>query len=293
VTRERQQTSHAARQSARSHYAERIGAVIDYIHDNLDGDLSLHKLSQLANFSPFHFHRQFSAYTGITVTQLVRLLRLKRASVQLALNPELSITEIALATGFSSSESFSRAFKQVYTQTPTEFRRAPRWQKGPTIQQEDNLNTDVEIVDFPTTRVAAVEYQGPESQSYNATMKLIAWRRENAVGPETGRTYGVHYSDPATTPPNEFRLDICVSYEGPVAANTQGVLSKTIPGGRCARIRHLGTRDYMPEADYLYRDWLPASAEDTRDYPPFFHYVNVGPDVSEKDMITDIYLPLR
>jgi AraC family transcriptional regulator len=153
--------------------------------------------------------------------------------------------------------------------------------------------TKVEMVEFPTTPVAAVEYQGPEEQSYSATMKLVAWRREHGVSPEKAKTYGIHYSDPMITPPHEYRLDICVSFDGEVLPNTHGVIAKVIPGGRCACIRHLGSRDYMAEADYIYRHWLPASGEDARDYPMYFHYVNVGPDVQDRDMITDIYLPLR
>ena len=124
-------------------------------------------------------------------------------------------------------------------------------------------------------------------------MKLISWRRENGVRYDQGKTYGVHYSDPQVTPPDEYRLDVCVSFDGEVAANPYGVIAKRIPGGRCARIRHIGSRDYIPEANYIYRDWLPTSGEELRDFPIFFHYVNVGPDVRDADMITDVYLPLR
>ena len=87
--------------------------------------------------------------------------------------------------------------------------------------------------------------------------------------------------------------DVGVSYEGPVEPNPQGVMAKEIPAGLCARIRHLGSRDHIAEAEYLYRDWLPASGRELRDFPIFFHYVNVGPDVRDADMITDVYLPLK
>lgn len=49
----------------------------------------------------------------------------------------------------------------------------------------------------------------------------------------------------------------------------------------------------MHPAEWLYREWLPRSGEQLRDYPVFFHYVNVGPDVKEQEMITDVYLPLK
>jgi AraC-like DNA-binding protein len=63
----------------------------------------------VAGFSPFHFHRQFSAYTGIGVGRLVQLFRLRRASMQLVFNPRASITDIAYDAGFANAESFSRA----------------------------------------------------------------------------------------------------------------------------------------------------------------------------------------
>ena len=43
----------------------------------------------------------------------------------------------------------------------------------------------------------------------------------------------------------------------------------------------------------LYRDWLPQSGEELRDYPCFFHYVNLVTDVKESELITDIHLPIR
>jgi len=44
---------------------------------------------------------------------------------------------------------------------------------------------------------------------------------------------------------------------------------------------------------YLCGEWLARSGEAPGDFPPFFHYVNVGPNVREEEMITDVYLPLK
>jgi len=49
----------------------------------------------------------------------------------------------------------------------------------------------------------------------------------------------------------------------------------------------------IPVVAPLFTEWLPASGETLGDFPLFFHYVNVGPDVAEHEMITDVYLPLR
>ena len=81
--------------------------------------------------------------------------------------------------------------------------------------------------------------------------------------------------------------------EREVPPNPQGVVNKAIPGGRCAVVRHVGPRDNVSAATWLYETWLPRSGEALRDFPIFFHYVNVGPTVQPHEMITDVYLPLR
>jgi len=121
---------------------------------------------------------------------------------------------------------------------------------------------------------------------------FIEWRKANGLNPDRHRSYGIHYNDPRTTPPADYRVDFCVSIEDDVAPNLQGIVNKMIPGGRCAVARHLGSRENVAAAAYLYEEWLPKSGEALRDFPIFFHYVNVGPNVREDEMITDVYLPL-
>lgn len=151
----------------------------------------------------------------------------------------------------------------------------------------------VELIDFPDTAVAALEHHGPERLVYATAQHFIEWRQANGIRPDRGATYGVHYSDPLTTLPEDYRLDLCVSVSAPVAENPQGVINKLIPGGRCAKVRHLGSRHHVSAAEWLYREWLPQSGEQLRDFPMYFHYVNVGPGVKDHEMITDVYLPLR
>ena len=152
---------------------------------------------------------------------------------------------------------------------------------------------DVRIVDFPETNVAVAEHHGPPEREYETSRKLIEWRIQNRLSPAQHRTYGVHYTDPSTIPPADHRVDFCVSYDLPVQPNRQGIIGKIIPANRCAVARHIGSRAHNAAALYLYREWLPRSSETPGDFPIFFHYVNVGPNVQKHEMITDVYLPLR
>jgi AraC family transcriptional regulator len=283
--------------SNRKRHEQRISKVIGFLYEHLDESLTLEKLSEVACLSPFHFHRAFTASTGVSVIRLVQLLRLRRASSQLVFNQDRTITDIALEAGFANAESFSRAFRKQHGQSPSEFRSNPDWQPWQVrnIHQEpEELSAmKAEIIDFPDTLIAALEYQGPEHQSYTATQQFIKWRQSVGIPPRKGKTLGIHYSDPVNTLPEDYRLDVAVTVEEPVAENPFGVVNKVIPGGRCAVARHLGSRHHVSAADWLYREWFPQSGEALRDYPIFFHYVNVGPGVREADMITDVYLPIK
>ena len=152
---------------------------------------------------------------------------------------------------------------------------------------------NIEIVDFPETIVAVVEHLGPADQELRTALKLVAWKLENQLlDAARYRSYGVHYTDPATTPPEQHRVDFCLSVDESVGANEYGVVNKLIPACRCAIARDVGSRYNNQAAVFLRQEWYPSSGEQLGDFPMFFHYVNVGPHVREDEMITDVYLPL-
>lgn len=152
---------------------------------------------------------------------------------------------------------------------------------------------DVEIVNFPETKVAVIEHHGSPALEHESVIKLVSWRTENKLPPSNlHRSYGVHYNDPNKTAPADYRVDFCVSIVHDVEKNSQGVVTKIIPANRCAKTRHLGSRKNITAALTLYQEWLPQSGEQLAAFPVFFHYVNVGPQVLGSEMITYVYLPI-
>lgn len=287
--------------SATQRHLQRFDKVMLHIEQHLDDELTLEALSEVAHFSRFHFHRAFSAYVGISVARYVQRMRLRRASYQLVSKPDDSVLEIALQAGFDSAEAFAHAFKRTFGQSPTAFRRHPEWHAWnaafvfpPFVW---SVIMQVDIVHFPATRIAALEHRGAIRELPRTVQDYIAWRQHSGLSPvERSKSFGIAYSNPDTTPPEQFRFDVCGELlEGEqVQPNPQGVVEKIIPAGRCARVRHLGPRDRLGETIYpLYRDWLPASGEAPRDYPLFFHYVTTKLSPDPAHDITDVYLPLQ
>jgi AraC family transcriptional regulator len=153
---------------------------------------------------------------------------------------------------------------------------------------------DVHIVVFPETNVAAIEHFGSPALEHDTVRKLIAWKLEQRLlDPLKYRSYGIHYTDPDPTRPSDHHVDFCLSVESAVGPNPFGIINKVIPRNRCALARDIGSRYNNKAAVYLYETWLPQSGELLGNFPIFFHYVNVGPNVREEEVITDVYLPLR
>lgn len=285
-------------------YQTRLQRVLDFIDAQPDGDLSLYGLSGVAAFSKFHFHRQFSATFGISVHRYVQLARFKRAAQQLAYR-NVSITEIALACGYESSEAFARAFKRCTGQTPSEFRKLPAWTAWQDIYQpasnvrstymkREYRSDDVRRVDVSATRVALLEHHGDPARLADTIGRFIAWRRANGLPPKTSATFNIWFSDIRNTPPSDYREGVCAATERDIAPNEAGVVPFSIPAGRCALLRHIGSTDTLENAaTYLYANWLPDSGEELRDFPPYCQRVAFGPDIPEGQTVTDIFLPLK
>jgi len=280
-------------------YAARFDKVLDYIEANLGEPLSTERLSQIANFSKFHFHRQFADYIGTSVGRYILLLRFRRASYQLAFDRRSKVIDIALEAGFENPESFTRAFRNTFGQSPSGFRRQPDWESWHERYRfhipERKQTVQVDIVDFKTTLIAVTEHRGPSERVDDSVAQFIAWRKASGLSPkQASRTFGIAYDNPDTTDPAEFRYDICGEVTADVPPNSQGVVTKRIPAGRCARVRHYGSHTRLGESIYpLYRNWLPESGEELRDFPLYFHYINLLPETSENELVTDIYLPLK
>ncbi|AWB68862.1 AraC family transcriptional regulator [Saccharobesus litoralis] len=278
---------------------KRIKLVCEYINHNLNESLTLDKMSGIAALSKYHFHRVFSAYTGVSVTQFAQLQRLKRASFRLAFEKDIRVIDIALEASFESAEAFSRAFKRTFEQSPSDFRSVPQWQEWHSRfnflnQTHGETQMKVDIVEFAATKIALLEHLGSPDTVYETAKKFIDWRKETGLSPiKTSKTFGIPYSDPQTTEPEKFRWDICGEVSCDVLDNNYGVKTGIIPAGRCATFRHQGSYDNIRDAIcYVYREWLAENNEELRDFPCFFHYRNFIHEVDECDLQTDIYIPL-
>ncbi len=110
-------------------YVRLINKTEDFIEINLSHHITLADVAAYVNFSDYHFHRLFSKYSKETLNQFVTRIKLERSAVYLAVNTEITITDIAYSYGYNSSSSYNKAFKKHFGMSPTAFRKRARMEK--------------------------------------------------------------------------------------------------------------------------------------------------------------------
>ncbi len=102
--------------------SELITKALNYIQlENAKQGITIDDIASHAGFSTDYFNRIFFAHTGFNIMEYVRFIRLKKAAQLLRLTSN-NILDIALECGYEAHESFSRAFKNQYGVSPSEYR---------------------------------------------------------------------------------------------------------------------------------------------------------------------------
>ncbi len=104
-------------------YREHIERVIEYIEENLQGEISLAQCARVSGYSSYHFIRVFKDTVGLTPADYIRKRRISEISREI-MQGNRNISDIAFRYGFNSKENFIRAFKTEHHILPTEYKKA-------------------------------------------------------------------------------------------------------------------------------------------------------------------------
>lgn len=115
-----------------------IKNAVKYINDLSSDATTLNDVAKNAGFSTDYFNRIFRNHTGFNVMEYVKFRKLNRAARMLRSSPKRDILSIALDCGYESHEGFSRAFKEQYGRTPSEYRETMK--KQPLVWADNELN---------------------------------------------------------------------------------------------------------------------------------------------------------
>jgi AraC family transcriptional regulator len=253
-----------------SEYTQRIDRVIDYLRGHLDRQVKLEELAKVACFSEFHFHRIFSAVSGETLNSFTNRLRLEKAA-RLLRYSDRNLTDIAFDCGFSSSATFSRAFRSGYDTSPSQFRKSGEIKNSkirkelfpeeeyvlPMSAEEKRAAFPVKLVEFPERRVAYIRVTNSFEMErvISAFKTMIEWAKSQGIFSQ-GTLFGMSVDDPHVTPKHLYRYEVCFESSSPFVS-MDGMSKLTMPPMLYATTRVSGDLCRVATAlDYLFKDWL-------------------------------------
>jgi AraC family transcriptional regulator len=293
------------KEHAKKEYSTRIGRTLDFLNRNLDQHLSLRTLSEIACFSPFHFHRIFSHLVGETPNDYVRRLRLEKAANMLDNYPQRSITDIALQCGFSGSAVFARSFKVHFGVSARRWRRRVHDKKTYRARQsmkkhsvrDDNLGIStkpsepIQIKSLPAYRLAYTQcLEGYNHNIGNAWKTLFRWAYPRNVINQDTIMIGIPLDNPDITPEGKCRYQACITV--PRQAEAEGEISIADLEASKYAIYHFKGKPHQIKAaySYIYGIWLPESGWEPKDRPALEIYTNPP---KQKELAYDICLPVK
>lgn len=315
----------------RNDYVSRINKVLDFIDENLDKELSLKSVAEVANFSPYHFHRLFSAIVRESLNQYIKRVRVQRAASILSSSMNKSITEIAFDCGFSGSATFARAFKDYFNMSASEWRNGgcltyekehknngmnrkaslanARYECQTKSDKNRNLfwevsgtggnsiKSEVRIEELPDMEVAYIRHIGPyqgDGELFGRLFgALFRWAGPRGLfnNPDF-LCMSMYYDNPDLTDDEKLRLNVCMTVPPDTAVDGEiGKLS--IKGGTYALARfEIDTDQYGDAWDAVFAGWFPVSGYQPVDQPCMEIYRNDPTGHPEHKHIVDICIPV-
>jgi|UniRef100_UPI0006D1641E AraC-like DNA-binding protein len=104
-------------------YFEAVMNACTYINQHFMENITLGEAARISGFSKYHFTRIFKQYMNMTFYEYLNSRRVKRAEELLYNTREMSITDVAMGSGFSSMSAFNRTFKMIKRCSPSDYRK--------------------------------------------------------------------------------------------------------------------------------------------------------------------------
>ncbi|MCF6320735.1 MAG: AraC family transcriptional regulator [Rhizobiaceae bacterium] len=276
-----------------ANYEKRLARVSDYIYANLDDDLDMVRLAEIACLSPYHWHRIYHAVYGETIAATVKRLRLHRAAGDLT-HSQMPVLQIAKRAGYPNLQSFNHTFKGAYGIAPGRFRtNAALTADIGKVSDIHNDSFDISIENINQFTLVGFEHTGPYMEIGKAFEKMF--RHLYAAGHNIAEPVNVaiYHDDPALTPQDQL-----TAYAGVIIDDNQPI-SETmtqyqLAGGEYAVLGVSGPYSNLGQYyEWFYNVWLKNSGREVRDAPGFDKYLNSPRDTPPAQLLTKIYLPLK
>ncbi|MCL3781945.1 AraC family transcriptional regulator [Prolixibacteraceae bacterium JC049] len=294
-------------------YIFRINKVIDYIEAHLTEELNVETLASIAYFSPYHFHRIFTALVGETLISYLKRRRVEKAARLLLNERQMAVAEIAEVAGFSNASVFCRNFKKHFGVSAQTFRdensknrqlQSNKWQS----RNEDSdyicrenlinlkdviMNAKVVVKEMPQMEMMYCRHVGEFNQVGQAFGTLMRWAGPKGLlsNPEL-KTAVVFHDDPDITPQEKNQQSACIIVDKPMKAEGE-IGHLTVAAHKYAVGSFEVTEHEFAQAWKTIYVWIFENGYQPADLPPYQLHHNDFQQHPERKFIVDICVPVK
>ena len=282
-------------------WIKRLTKCADYIEDNLKGEIKIEELARISCLSTLYFPRLFEAITDIPLSEYIRRRRMTLAAKDI-IDGDKKIIDIALDYGYSTPESFSRAFKSVHGISPSSIKKDSTIIKSyPPLAFSISIKGDVEmnykIVEKDAFQVLGISLVTTDIDGKNFVEIPQFWQEINTDGTSekmmkyssesTCAMYGICFDEKED---RSFKYAAAVGYNG---GDTGGFEVMDIPAAKWTIFDCIGP---MPDAiqsvwKRIFSEWLPATEYELLNLPQIEYYY--PGNITGDDYHSEVWIPIK
>lgn len=281
-------------------WTECISNAILYIEENITEDITIKDIAEQVFVSPFYFQKGFTLLCGFTVGEYIKKRRLTLAGGEL-ISTDQKIIDIAIKYGYSSPDSFTKAFIRFHGVTPVSVRKGETMIKSFAplkikVTLEGGYTMDYKIVEKDQFTVCGVAKVFTYESATTEVPKMWAEFHQSGKNKTVCGVYGVSFDEEMSG--NEFEYMIADNYD-PIKDIEDGIVTKVIPKHTWAVFACKGAN---PDAiqnvqEQIFAEWLPSC----RDYEIAAGYnievysdpVDYPKGVQDENYYCEIWIPVK
>ncbi len=267
-----------------------VNRAIDYIINNLQGDLDVEIIAKHCNFAKFHFGRIFKSVIGESLYGFIKRMKIEYSAFLLHVNDRDSVTDIGEKFGYSAS-NYSTLFKKYYQTSPATFRQLHNSNllsekllyKGKDFNYYNDKVRYLEIKEFVLVYERHI-------CNYNETQSiwLDFMSRHDYLYSGEAKYVEICNSDPDFSDENRCVYDIGIS----VTEKIEGKNHTTLQGGKYATYTYCGPACQIGDLyEGMLKFWLLQS-EHVIDNRKIFSIYD-GKTKLLEDVSLTIYIPIK
>ncbi len=282
---------------------ERYKKLLSFIDAHFKEDINIKKVEEVCHYSYRNINRIFEALHHETIGKYIKRLRLEKAAQYLKYS-EMEVSDIAHEVGFEDRTSFSKAFKNKYKNSPSAFRKNSEsdWEDmQESLLKKDGVKREklsFEIEYLPDFKTLFIEYRGPydDRKSIDETWeKLMSYATNKDLISDTSILMTEIVDDEEISDHIRSRYYFSLVLEQPLTFKPEG-LFRTKSHQRQKYVKFTFKGSDKENADFyrqIYTFWMQDVGLEMVDLPTLEFYPNYEEGIPEKEVITEIYIPVK